>query len=36
VTGAAVVPDGATARTLIAGMTIAVSGAFWAYDGWIT
>ena len=34
-TAVPLVPDGATATTLLAGLTLAVSGAFWAYDGWI-
>jgi APA family basic amino acid/polyamine antiporter len=28
-------PAGGTLATLAGGLTIAVSGAFWAYDGWI-
>lgn len=35
VTAPPLLPDGMTGIALAGGVTIALSGAFWAYDGWI-
>lgn len=35
ITDVVVVPEGMTNGSLIGAVTIAMSGAFWAYDGWI-
>jgi APA family basic amino acid/polyamine antiporter len=35
VTGPSLVPEGAGFASLVGAVTLAMSGAFWAYDGWI-